>query len=522
MPGVAVPAFNTASAQPADDRIVCAALARTRTSMPTRIRELADWLAIPSVSGSSLHERDLRRAARFLEDHLRRAGATISRLTAGGAAVIVGCTPGPQGSPVVVVYGHYDVQPAGPGWTSPAFRPNLTDGSLVARGANDDKGQLFAVIAALRAWRESGGVPSTVVVIGEGAEEVGSPGLGTALAAIAKRVRPDVVLVCDTERAADGVPAVTISQRGHAVLSLQVTAGGQPVHAGRLGGAVVDPSVVLAQVLVRMQASVCAMTHSRRREPDHASRSGPLIQTLDDSTIRRLAGGRATRDGPLDRRITTDAALSVVQLRAGTGRAAVPSQADARLDVRLPAGVDVRVAVGQLARVARAAAPTGVVVHVAANAISEGYAAIPRRKALVAVDNACRAVYGRPLSLVRSGGTLPAAGLLAHAFGLAPVLLGLGTPGGGAHGPDERLDLAGWARGVWLLVRLFAQPMAETATDDRLGLRRTRLQTRHMACALGPAYDGDARHRARLPDDLPSTVRLCRSANLPSAGSAVT
>ena len=489
LPGHAAPAIRAGPARSAESRIVGAALARAGASMALRLRELADWLAIPSVSGMSLHECDVRRAARFLEDHLRRAGATTARLTTGGADVIVGCSAGPPGSPVVVVYGHYDVQPAGPGWTSPAFRPTLIGGSLIARGANDDKGQLYAVIAALCAWHESGGVPSTIVIIGEGAEEVGSPGLAGALGAIAQRVRPDVVLACDTERAANGVPAVTVSQRGHAVLSLRVDAGGHPVHAGRLGGAVVDPSMVLAQILIRIQAAITGMTHGRRREPDHVNHEGPPVETRNNSMIRGLAAGRATLDGALDRRITRDAALSVVQLSAGTGRPAVPSRAAARLDARFPANVDVRAAVGKLARLAQATAPAGVVVHMTADAITPGYSDIPRREMLVAVDDACRAIYGRPTSLVRSGGTLPATGLLARAFGVAPVVLGLGTPGGGAHGPDERLDVAGWIRAVRLLVQLLAQPLADTALDDRRGYGEHYLQRKSKDHAMEcPCY----------------------------------
>jgi acetylornithine deacetylase/succinyl-diaminopimelate desuccinylase-like protein len=467
LPACLPPARGTGPTGSPDRRMVGDALARSRASAPARIRELAAWLAIPSVSGRHAHHVDLRRAARFLESHLRRAGAATTQLATTGAPVVVGCAAGPPGAPVIVVYGHYDVQPAGPGWTSPAFRPSLRGGSLIARGANDDKGQLFAVIAALRAWHETGGAPSTVVVIGEGAEEVGSPGLSGALATIARRVRPDAVLACDTERAANGVPAVTISQRGHAALLLRVDVGGQPVHAGRLGGAVIDPSMVLAQVLTRMQAAVSAMTPARGRDPGHGRRPRPVVQTRRDSTIRRLVGDRATHGGALERRITTCPAFNIVLLRAGTGRAAVPSQAEARLDVRLPAGADVRAAVRHLARVALAVAPAGVDVQLAANAISPGYAAMPRSEALMAVDDACRAVYGKPPALVRSGGTLPAARLLAHAFGLSPVLLGLGTPGGGAHGPDERLDVAGWMQAVRLLVRLLAQPVANTAMDDR-------------------------------------------------------
>lgn len=397
----------------------------------------------------------MHRAARFLGARLRRAGLVTGQLTAAGAPVVVGCAAGPPGAPVIVLYGHYDVQPAGPGWTSAPFQPAVRGRTLVARGANDDKGQLFAAVAALRAWRESGGVPSTVVLIAEGAEEIGSPGLWPALTAIARRVRPDLILACDTEQSADGVPAITVSQRGHASLLLQVDCGGGPVHAGRLGGAVVDPSLVLAQILLRIPASLPAGTPGLLRP----RRGSPAVHPQSDRMIRRLAAGRAMQGHSLNQKITNGAALSVVRLQAGTGRAAVPARAAARLDVRLPAGADVRGVVTRLARIARQAAPPGVAVQLTAGAMSPGYAAVPRREALAAVDAACRAVYSYPVALVRSGGSLPAARLLAEAFGVVPVLLGLGTPGGGAHGPDEHLDVPGWALAVRLLVRLAAQPV---------------------------------------------------------------
>ncbi len=434
------------------------ALARADAAVPARLRELAAWLAIPSVSGQPEHRADLNRAARFLGACLRRAGLTTRQLSTATAPVVVGCAAGPPGAPLVLIYGHYDVQPAGPGWTSLPFTPTVRGRTVVARGANDDKGQLFAAVAALQAWRESGGVPSTVVLIAEGAEEIGSPGLRAALAALARRIRPDVILACDTEQSADGVPAVTVSQRGHASLLLQVDAGGGPVHAGRLGGAVVDPSLVLAQILLRMQAALPPGTASRPQP----GRRVPAVRPQTDQVIRRLAGGRATRGSGLDPMITNGPALHVVRLHAGSGRAAVPARAAARLDVRLPARADVRAAVTGLARVARHSAPPGVTVRLTAGAMSPGYAAVPRQEALAAVDAACRAVYGRPVALVRSGGSLPAARLLAQAFGVAPVLLGLGTAGGGAHGPDEHLDIPGWALAVRLLVRLLAQPVLAT------------------------------------------------------------
>jgi acetylornithine deacetylase/succinyl-diaminopimelate desuccinylase-like protein len=318
------------------------------------------------------------------------------------------------------------------------------------------------------------------------------------------------------------VPAVTISQRGHVALLVQVDVGGQPVHAGRLGGAVVDPSMALAQVLARMQAAMLAATKTPQRELDPARKSGLAVQSLRNSTIRRLAGGRATRSGSLERRTTAEPAFHVVQLRAGAGRAAVPSRAEARLDVRLPAEADPRAVASHLARVARASAPVGVVVQVTPGAMSPGYAALPRQEVLMAVDDACGAVYGRPLALVRSGGTLPAARLLADSFGLAPVLLGLGTPGGGAHGPDERLDVAGWAQAVRLLVRLLARPIAKATTDDRRGSQRRHSQRQSKTYTMGCPCDNASRQRVWRLYDLPSAAQLDRSLKRPPVGRAAT
>jgi acetylornithine deacetylase/succinyl-diaminopimelate desuccinylase-like protein len=450
------------------------ALSRADATASVRLRELAAWLTIPSVSGQPAHRADLRRAAWFLAAHLRRAGMTTGELRTASAPVVVGCAAGPPGAPVVVIYGHYDIQPAGPGWASAPFRPVMRGRMLIGRGANDDKGQLFAVVAALRAWREAGGLPSTVVLIAEGAEEIGSPGLRAALTSLAPRVRPDLILACDTEQSSDGVPTITVSQRGQASLLLQVDTGGGPVHAGRVGGAVVDPSLVLAQVLLRMQAALqCGVVFRPLEEPCRpgGQRGGPVIRPQSDAMIRWLAGGRATQGRALDQKITNGSALSVVRMRAGTGRAAVPAQAAARLDVRLPAETNVRAAVRLLACVARYTAAPGVAVQVTARAMSPGFAAVPRPEALAAVDAACRAVYGKPVALVRSGGSLPATRLLAQAFGLVPVLLGLGTAGGGAHGPNERLDVIGWALAVRLLVRLLAQPV-QTSTRARPGTDR--------------------------------------------------
>ncbi|WP_448628554.1 M20/M25/M40 family metallo-hydrolase [Geodermatophilus sp. URMC 64] len=443
-------------------RAVADALRQARRGREEHLQALARWVAVPSISGDPRRRGAVLRAGAVLADLLRAAGAAVRRIPAPGAPpLVVARAGGPPGSPVVLVYGHYDVVAPGPGWTAAAFRPVVRGRLMLGRGTNDDKGQLMAAVAALDAWRRAGGPPSTVWVVAEGAEEVGSPGLGHALAALRGAVRPDLVLVCDTERAPDGVPSVTVSQRGHLDLTVAVDTGGTPVHPGRLGGAVVDPGVVLSRVIGRFSTALPAGSSAPLRNPRLRERS--------DAQVAATVAGRATAGSDLDRRITALPALSVLRLAAGAGTRAVPTRACAELDVRLPPTADPGAQLRLLRQAARAATPAGVRLAVTARAAHAGHEAVPAAAALAALDAACRAAVGSPVRLLRSGGSLPAVGPLTHTFARTPVLLGLGTSGGSAHGPDEHLDLVEWVSGVDLLVRLFADPGPATGTRaDRL------------------------------------------------------
>ena len=417
---------------------------------------LARWLAIPSISGHPRHASDLVSAAAYLRAALAGAGVRTRVLPTGGAPVVVGDAGGPPGAPVVLIYGHYDVQPAGVGWTVPPFGPVRRGRDLLARGANDDKGQVYAVVAAVRAWRDTGGAPSRVVLVVEGAEEIGSPGLRAALVAVRRRLRPDVVVVVDTERASDGAPTVTLSQRGRMAVEVLVDAGGDPVHPGRLGGAVVDPSMVMADVLRELRGAVAPL----RAPPGARDHAHPVTVRSDDD-VRRAAGGRALVGGGLDRRISRLPAVSVTALAAGSrqGGNAVPARASARVDVRLPPGVDVGPVSAALKRIACRRSTGGVRVLLRPRSTDRGCRLAPAAGVLAALDRAARLSFGTPLRYVRSGGSLPAAALLETVFGISPVLLGLGAPDGRAHGPDERMDLPGWSAGVELLTHFLAQPV---------------------------------------------------------------
>ncbi|MGW6199990.1 M20/M25/M40 family metallo-hydrolase [Kribbella sp. NPDC055110] len=412
-------------------------LAAAERRQARRLTELLDWLAIPSVSADPRRTADVGRAARWLASWQRARGATVDlRPTREGRDVVVARWPAPPGARQVVIYGHYDVQPAGPGWSSHPFRPVIRDGVIYARGANDDKGQLFAHLCALDAW--PGLLPAEVVVIAEGAEEVGSAGFAEVVREVSGQLRPMAVIVSDTERYDDGTPTVTISQRGQLTATLTVDTGGTAVHAGRLGGAVVDPSLVLAHALrtLRKELFIASAPAS----------SAAVVRT--DTSVRRAARGRATVGAGLDERVTLHGSIGVTRLVAGAGGAALPSRAFAVLDLRLPPRSDPADVVRRARRLLMRCAPRGARVQLHFSSGTPALDLMPDRLVRQAVDEACVAVHGRPPAYVRSGGTIPAVGVLSRALRIRPLLLGFGPPGGNAHGPDEALDLAGWAAAV--------------------------------------------------------------------------
>src|SRR3954468_1019366 len=219
-------------------------------------RELFDLLTIPSVSARSEHDNDTRRAAEWIADSLRAAGLHAAVHTTPGQPVVVGeYRDAPAGAPTVLIYGHYDVQPAEPLelWTSPPFTPTVRDGRIYARGSVDDKGQLFLHIKALEAHLAvRGRLPINVIVLAEGEEEVGSVHLAPFVEAQKELLRCDAVVISDSAMFAPGLPSVLSSLRGLAYIQIDVQGPAQDLHSGSYGGAVVNPAMALARILATL------------------------------------------------------------------------------------------------------------------------------------------------------------------------------------------------------------------------------------------------------------------------------
>lgn len=405
--------------------------------MDAALRDLEEWLRIPSVSGDPSYAGAVGAATAWVARRLRRGGSTVHVRGTTRAPVVLAHRPGrdPR-SGTLVVYGHLDVRPAGPGWTSPPFTPTQRGHRLVARGASDDKGQLMAHLAALDTWAARGGAPVGVLTVVDGAEEVGSPTLAAALRGPLPRLVLGVVVV-DTRGAGPGWPTLTVSQRGSVPVRVVVDVGGAPVHAGRLGGAVVDPTLVLARALLRAERAVRALP------------GPPPAPYPSDAAVRATAGGRAVH-ADAAARATVRGAVGVTRVHAAAAAGAVPVRVVADLDVRLPPGVPATVVRPLLER----AVGPHVTVQVAHG--TTGRLVRPPADVLAAVRTACVAAYGRAPVHTASGGSIPAVALLARRFGQDPALLGLAPADDGAHGPDEHLDLRAWPAMVGVHVALLA------------------------------------------------------------------
>jgi len=449
------------------DRLA-AALGHAGRAFPDHVRGVAELVRIPSVSSDPARARDVRRAALWLGARLRHMGMEVAVLsTARHPAVVARWCRG--GRPSVLIYGHYDVQPASPAeeWATPPFSPAVRAGRLHGRGASDDKGQLLAHVAALQSYlAATGELPVDVVCLFEGEEEIGSPHLGELLRSHRRAFAADVAVLSDTSMPSPQQPAITYALRGLVTCEVEVRCASHDNHSGTYGGAIANPLHVLATLIDSL----------------HDAHGSIAIQGLYDTVVAlpRAERLRLRRDGPSDARMLRDAgaldgwgepgwtlfersvahpSLSVTGIaggHAGAGvKGVVPARVVAKLSVRLVPGQSPDEVVDLLrAHLRRVAVPRGARVGMRVLACAPPVEVDPRHPAMRAAAQACVRGFGRPPVLLRSGGTIPAVHLFREHLGIDTVLLGFGLRDDRIHAADESLDLRTFARGVRTSIHL--------------------------------------------------------------------
>ena len=426
-------------------------------------RELFDLLAIPSVSARSEHDADTRRTAEWIADSLRSAGLAATVHETAGHPVVVGEYRGaPAGAPTVLVYGHYDVQPAEPLdlWTSPPFTPTIRNGRIYARGAVDDKGQLFLHVKALEAYLAvRGQLPVNVIVLAEGEEETGSEHLTPFVESHAELLRCDAVVISDSAMFAPGLPSVLSSLRGLAYFQIDVQGPAQDLHSGSYGGAVVNPAMALARILATMhdadgRIAIPGFYDAVREWPAHV-REQMRGLPFEDETFREETGAVALggeRGYTVLERLWTRPTCEVNGLLSGyTGEGAktvLPSKAMAKVSCRLVPDQDPVEVERLMAEHVRRVAPAGVTVTVTPLHGGRPWRAELSGPLFDAARRALAAAFDREPVITGEGGSIPVVGDFERVLGAPVLLVGFGLPGENAHAPDEWMSVENFEKGM--------------------------------------------------------------------------
>jgi acetylornithine deacetylase/succinyl-diaminopimelate desuccinylase-like protein len=434
--------------------------------------ELFEFLRIPSVSARSEFDGETRRAGAWVVDRMRSAGLEAELLETDGHPVALGEWRGAgSGAPTLLVYGHYDVQPAEPLelWTSPPFEPEIRDSRIHARGAADDKGQFFLHLAAIELLLQTRGtLPVNVVVLAEGEEEIGSPNLLPFVRKWRDRIGADAVVISDSAMFAEGLPSLLFSLRGLAYAEIRVRGARSDLHSGAYGGAVPNPATALARIVASLHDEEGRITlpgfYASVVDWDEDTRASVAALPFDDESFRRDVGSPGLSGeagfGTLER-LWMRPTCEVNGLLSGyTGEGAktvLPAQAMAKVSFRLVPDQDPGVVIQQLRTHVAAVAPREVSVEVLELHGGRPWRARPEGRFFEAARDALEAAFGVPPVLTGEGGSIPIVTEFEEILGARAILLGFALPGANMHAPDEWFPEKHLGLGIETLLEFYSR-----------------------------------------------------------------
>jgi succinyl-diaminopimelate desuccinylase len=425
-------------------------------------QDLCELLRIPSVSAASARRADVRRAAEWVADQFRRLKLTVEVHDTKGHPIVHAESPPVSGAPTVLVYGHYDVQPPEPldEWISPPFEPTVRNGNLYARGATDDKGQMLTHIKSTEAWMATEGrLPLQLKFLIEGEEEVGSANLEPFIAANAKRLACDCVVISDTSQFAPGQPAITYGLRGICYYELRLTGPSQDLHSGTFGGAVVNPANALCRMLsalVNEKGQVQVPGFYDDVEPLTARERGEFARLpFDERQFMRQIGVEALggEDGfsTLERRWarpTYDINGLASGYQGEGAKTVLPARAVAKFSFRLVPKQDPKKVTAALEARLRAICPKGLKMELVDFHGAPGVVVPLDSPYVAAAERAIEAGFGRRPVFMREGGSIPVVATFHDLLGVDTLLLGWGLDDDNTHSPNEKFSLADFHRGI--------------------------------------------------------------------------
>lgn len=432
------------------------------------LNELIDLLKIPSISADPSYKENVHACAQHLVDNLTKIGIdNVEICQTAGYPIVYGDKFVDASLPTVLVYGHYDVQPADPLelWTSPPFEPviKVTDkhpqGAIFARGACDDKGQMFMHVKAVEAMLSSGELPCNVKFMIEGEEEVGSENLGIFIKENKEKLKADIILVSDTGMLANDVPSITTGLRGLSYVEVEVTGPNRDLHSGLYGGCVANPINVLAEMIASLHDEngkitipgfydkVVDLTDEERAEMAKAPFSHEAYcQALDLKDTMGEAGYSTPERGSI--RPTLDVNGIWGGYTGEGAKTVIASKAFAKISMRLVPDQDPEEITQLFKSHFESIAPNAVRVvvkpHHGGQAAVTPIDSIGYKAASLAYEKA----FGKKPIPVRSGGSIPIIALFEQELGLKSILMGFGLDSDAIHSPNEHYGLFNYYKGI--------------------------------------------------------------------------
>src|SRR5690606_22202731 len=424
--------------------------------------ELFEWLRIPSVSADSRHKQDVRNAAEFLKAKFQAIGVDHAELCeTGGHPIVFAEKKVNPSAPTILVYGHYDVQPPDPLelWESPPFEPTVRDGKIFARGACDDKGQVYMHIKAFELMFQTDGLPCNIKFMIEGEEEIGSDNLGIFVQKNKDRLKADVILISDTSMISLEHPSIETGLRGLSYVEVEVQGPNRDLHSGVYGGAVANPATILAKMIA-----------SLHDENNHIAIPGFYDDVIELSAEEREALNKA----PFDiEEYQTDLGIKEVWGEKGyttlerTGvrptlevngiwggyigegaKTVLPAKANAKISMRLVPNQNSDRITELFTKHFESIAPEGVRVEIRPHHGGEPAVTPTDSIAYKAAEKAILESFGKLPIPTRGGGSIPIVSLFEKELGLKTVLLGFGLDSDNLHSPNEKFDIANYIKGI--------------------------------------------------------------------------
>ncbi len=427
------------------------------------VTELRDFLAIPSISALPDRAADVVRCAEWAADEMRRIGLeSVEVIATPGHPVVYGEWCHAAGAPTILFYGHYDVQPVDPVdlWESPPFEPTVREGELYARGAADDKGQVFMHFKAIEAHLKTAGrLPVNIKVVIEGEEEIGSVNLDRFVRDHRSRLAADVIVISDSAMFDRGVPSICYALRGLVYYQIDLRGTTSDLHSGLFGGAVANPAMVLAQILAQMKDR-----GGRIRIPGFYDRVRPLSDEERTAWAGLPFNEKKYRQDLGAPRLAGESGYSVLErvwarptfevnglLSGFTGdgsKTVIPALAMAKVSMRLVPDQDPGEIAQQFETYIRKVAPKTVTLTLTRMHGGKPWITSYDNPFVRAAARAIERGFGTAPVFCREGGSIPVVSTFYEELGVPAVLFGVGLPDENAHAPNERLDLGNFHNGI--------------------------------------------------------------------------